>query len=181
MSEGYQIYDQNDLYFLTFQVVDWVDIFTRPSYKKVATDSFNFCRANKGLELYAYVIMTNHIHLLARAKEPNRLSDIIRDYKKFTARTILEMIKEPSESRSDWMLKRFEFAAMSHKRNSEYQIWTHENHAIEISSRKFLQQKMNYIHQNPVRAMIVEHAEDYVFSSASNYYKNKGIIDIDFV
>jgi len=181
MSEGYQIYDQNKLYFLTFQIVDWVDIFTRPTYKKVITDSFIFCRAKKGLELYAYVIMTNHIHLLARAKEGFKLSDIIRDFKKYTASTILEMIKTNAESRSEWMLKRFEFAAMSHKRNSDFQFWTHENHAIEINSSKFLQQKMNYIHQNPVRAMIVENAEDYIYSSAGNYFKNKGIIEIDFV
>ena len=79
------------------------------------------------------------------------------------------------------MLKRFEFAAMSHKRNSDFQIWTHENHAIEINSHKFLQQKMNYIHQNPVRAMIVANGEDYIYSSAGNYFKNKGIIEVDFV
>ena len=152
MSEGYQIYDLNKLYFLTFQVVDWVDIFTRPAYIKVITDSFIFGRANKGLALYANVIMTNHIYVRARAREEFRLSNIIRDFKKFTASTILEMIKTNAESRSDWMLKRFEFAAMSHKRNSDFQIWTPENHAIEINSHKFFQQKMNYIHQNPARA-----------------------------
>ena len=181
MSEGYQVYDPNALYYLTFQVVDWVDIFTRPEYKKIATDSFIYCRKNKGLELYAYVIMTNHIHLIARAKEGFLLSDIIRDYKKYTANTLLTLIKEPTESRSDWMLKRFEFAAKRHKRNSEYQVWTHENHAIEIYSDKFLQQKLDYIHQNPVRAAIVESAEEYIYSSAKNYFCNKGLIEIDLI
>jgi len=131
--------------------------------------------------LYAYVIMTNHIHLIARAKEGFLLSDIIRDYKKYTANTLLTLIKEPTESRSDWMLKRFEFAAKRHKRNSEYQVWTHENHAIEIYSDKFLQQKLDYIHQNPVRAAIVESAEEYIYSSAKNYFCNKGLIEIDLI
>ena len=131
--------------------------------------------------MYAYVIMTNHIHLIARAKEGFLLSDIIRDYKKYTANTLLTLIKEPTESRSDWMLKRFEFAAKRHKRNSEYQVWTHENHAIEIYSDKFLQQKLDYIHQNPVRAAIVESAEEYIYSSAKNYFCNKGLIEIDLI
>lgn len=109
------------------------------------------------------------------------LSDIIRDYKKYTANTLLTLIKEPTESRSDWMLKRFEFAAKRHKRNSEYQVWTHENHAIEIYSDKFLQQKLDYIHQNPVRAAIVESAEEYIYSSAKNYFCNKGLIEIDLI
>jgi REP element-mobilizing transposase RayT len=65
MSQGYQIYNQNALYYLTFQIVEWVDIFTRKEYKDIAINSFNFCRNNKGLELYAYVIMSNYIHLIA--------------------------------------------------------------------------------------------------------------------
>ena len=179
MSQGYQIYDQTSLYYLTFQVVKWVDIFTRLSYKEIITDSFTFCRDSKGLELYAYVIMTNHIHLIARAKENYKLSDIIRDFKKFTANKLLDHINQPLESRSDWMLKRFEFAASEHGRNSKYQIWTHENHAIELHSIEFIEQKLNYIHNNPVRVGIVNKPEDYIFSSARNYSGLEGKIEID--
>jgi REP element-mobilizing transposase RayT len=181
MSQGYQIYNQHALYYLTFQIVKWVDVFTRVEYKDIIVNSFYYCRKNKGLELYGYVIMSNHIHVIARSQESHRLSDTIRDFKKFTAYQLLERIRLPNESRSDWMLKRFEFAAKEHARNSEYQIWTHENHAVELFSKEFTQQKLDYIHQNPVRAGIVDGPEDYVYSSARNYAGMKGKIEIDFL
>ncbi|MBL7788685.1 MAG: transposase [Chitinophagales bacterium] len=178
MSTGYKILDQNALFYLTFQIVDWVDIFTRKIYKDIVIESFSYCMEHKGLNLYAYVIMSNHIHLIASAREGFALSDIIRDFKKYTAKQFLEEINKPTESRNDWMLKRFEFAAKRHKRNSEFQIWTHENHAVELVSNKFIDQKLNYIHENPVRAGIVYKAEDYMYSSASNYILGEGIINL---
>jgi putative transposase len=181
MSQGYQIYNQEALYYLTFQVVEWVDVFTRKDYKDIAISSFDYCRKKKGLELYAYVIMSNHIHLIARAKEGYMLSDIIRDFKKFTANQLLEKIQQPQESRRDWMLKRFEFAAKKHKRNSEYQLWTHENHAIELFSNDFTEQKLNYIHQNPVRAGVVRAAHEYMYSSACNYAGIEAVLEIDML
>jgi REP element-mobilizing transposase RayT len=181
MSTGYQINDQTGLYFLTFQIVDWVDLFTRRIYKEIAIESFEYCIKNKGLELYAFVIMSNHIHLIASTADEQRLSDIIRDFKKFTARRFIQEIDSVIESRKDWILKRFEYAARSHSRNSEYQVWTHENHAIELNSPEFIEQKLNYIHQNPVRAGIVELAEDYIYSSASNYAGKQSVIDIKYL
>lgn len=90
-------------------------------------------------------------------------------------------MKNLSESRRDWILKRFEFAAQRHKRNSNYQIWTHENHAVELYSRDFLMQKLNYIHMNPVRAGIVYNPEDYVYSSARNYAGLPARLQIDLL
>ncbi|MDQ2753420.1 MAG: transposase [Bacteroidota bacterium] len=145
------------------------------------TDSFNYCRKKKGLELYGYVIMTNHIHLIARAKEPSRLSDIVRDFKKFTANQLLPLLQLPQESRSDWMMKRFEFAAREHQRNSVFQLWTHENHAIELFTPDVTQQKLDYIHNNPVRAGIVEKPEEYLYSSARNYAGLRNVAEIDFL
>ena len=181
MSTGYQIQDQNGLYFLTFQIIDWVDIFTRKIYKDIAIDSFKYCMENKGLRLFGFVIMSNHIHLLASAVEPNRLSDIIRDFKKFTAYSFLEEIRKNTESRQDWMLKRFEFAAKANKRNSDYQLWTHENRAVELVSNTFIEQKLNYIHENPVRAGYVDKAEDYIYSSARNYCGQEGLLKIELL
>ncbi|MFP5041356.1 REP-associated tyrosine transposase [Parasediminibacterium sp. JCM 36343] len=181
MPQGYQIYNQQAAYFLTFQVVEWVDVFTRPAYKNIVTDCFNFCRKNKGLQLFGYVIMTNHVHLIARAKESCQLSDIVRDFKKFTANQILPFLAGTQESRRDWMLKRFGFGAAAHQRNSHYQFWTHENHAIELISAYFAQQKLAYIHNNPVRAAIVDKPEDYLYTSAMNYAGRKGLIEIDLL
>jgi len=181
MPTGYQIDDPGDTYFLTCQVIDWVDVFTRQAYRDVILDSLAFCRQQKGLELFAYVIMSNHIHLLVRAKNEN-LPDLIWDFKKYTASQILKLITQSdTESRRDWLLKRFEFAAQRHVRNSTYQFWTHENHAIVIYSKKFLWQKLQYIHENPVRAGWVEQPEHYLFSSARNYAGRKGLMEIDLV
>jgi REP element-mobilizing transposase RayT len=181
MSQGYQIYDQNKLYYLTFQIVQWIDVFTRNEYKQIIVNSFDYCRQHKGLELYAYVIMTNHLHLIVRAKEPFHLSDIIRDFKKFTANQLLPLMQQPTESRSDWMMKRFEFSAKLNARNRVNQMWTHENHAIELFTPKFTQQKLDCIHNNPVRAGIVEKPEDYLYSSARNYAGLKAMCAIDFL
>lgn len=140
-------------------------------------ESLRFCQKNKGLEIYAFVIMSNHIHLLIRSF-PGTLSDTIREFKSFTAKQMLEAMQTEPESRRDWMLNLFEFSAKQHKRNSKYQVWTHENHAELIYSNKFIDQKINYIHDNPVRAGIVEKAEDYLYSSARDYVGLQGVLDI---
>jgi len=128
--------------------------------------SLNYCIQEKALLVYAYVIMSNHVHLIVQAAGPIKLSDIIRDCKKYTAHKFLEIISNEPESRREWLLHRFKYNAALHQRNSQYQIWTHENHAISISSNTFFEQKQNYIHQNPVRAGYVDLPEDYVYSSA---------------
>lgn len=172
MSTGYQIDDQFATYFLTLSVVDWVDIFTRSRYRDIIIDSFDYCIREKGLRVYGYVIMTNHVHVIANSSA-GKLSDTIRDLKKYTARNILESICNEPESRREWLLHRFEWNASRYVRNSKYQVWTHENHAISISSKEFFRQKLDYIHKNPARAGWVEKEEDYTYSSAAALYKGK--------
>lgn len=177
MSHGYQIRNQDALHFLTLQIVQWADIFTRKVYRDILIDSFKYCQANKELEIIAYVIMSNHVHLLARSTN-NDLSAILRDMKRHTSKQIIDTIKNIDESRKDWLLMIFRFAAQKHKRNSEFQVWTHENHAEEIFSNKFIEQKINYIHQNPVRSGLVENPEDYLYSSARNYADMESLIHV---
>jgi len=165
MSTGYQIHDQSALYFLTFTIVDWGDVFTRKTYRDIVTESLNYCAQHKSLKIYGYVIMTNHVHLMA-ASSSGALSDTIRDFKKFTAYKILEAVQQEPESRRDRLLHRFAWNAASPQRNHQYQVWTHENHAVAISSQTFFKQKLDYMHQNPVRAGWVEQEEDWLDSSA---------------
>jgi REP element-mobilizing transposase RayT len=122
--------------------------------------------------------MTNHVHSTLSAREEN-LSDLIRDFKRFTATKIIKTIEAIAESRKDWMLKRFEFAARSNIRNGKHQFWTHENHAEVIYSHDFLVQKMTYIHENPVRAGWVEKPEDWMYSSLRNYLGLPALIEIN--
>ena len=180
MKEGYVIRDQNLPHFFTSTVIDWVDVFSRKSYRDCVIESLDFCIKNKGMILYSYVIMSNHIHMIVQS-ENGKLSDLIRDFKKFTSKTILEKIQNEPESRRQWMLERFKLATQSHSRNKNYQFWQLSNHAEEIYSEKFMWSKIDYIHFNPVRSGIVIKPQDYIYSSASNYIENKGIIKVEIV
>ena len=180
MPTGYKIEDQEGLYFFTLQIVGWIDLFTRQIYRDIVIDNLKFCQNKKGLNLFGYIIMSNHIHLLAQS-EYGKLSSVIRDFKSFTSKCFLEHIQTERESRCEWMLKYFEFAAKKHKRNSNYQIWTHENHAEHIYTEKFMAQKLEYIHSNPVRSGIVEKPEDYKYSSARNYADLDALIDVELL
>tara|TARA_R110000796_G_scaffold250788_2_gene380592 strand:- start:104278 stop:104877 length:600 start_codon:yes stop_codon:yes gene_type:complete len=180
MKEGYIICEQDKAHFITATVVDWIDVFTRQRYNDIVINSLEFCIKNKGMILYGYVIMSNHIHLIIQSSN-GKLSDLIRDFKKFTAKNILESIQNEPESRREWMLERFKEATETHKRNKDYQFWQYGNHAVEIYSRMFMWSKLDYIHMNPVRAGIVEKASHYKYSSASNYIENKGIITVEVV
>lgn len=180
MGTAYQIHKQDGVYFLTLQVVEWVDLFTRNEYKNILTESLNYCVEKKGLEIFAYVIMQNHVHLIVSAKNEN-LSDVIRDFKKYTSRKLMELIVSPLESRSEWMLPIFKKAAASHKRNTHFQIWTHENHAEEVRERKFTLTKIKYIHFNPVEAGFVARPEEYLFSSARDYAGDPGPVIVSTI
>lgn len=180
MKEGYVIRDQTLPHFFTITVVDWVDVFSRKNFRDVVLECLTFCVKNKGMILYSYVIMSNHIHLIIQSEE-GKLSDLIRDFKKFTAKTILDKIQTEPESRRDWMLERFKLATETHSRNKNYQFWQLSNHAEEIYSEKFMWSKIDYIHFNPVRAGIVSSPQNYIYSSASNYVIGKGIIDVEIV
>jgi REP element-mobilizing transposase RayT len=176
MSTAYKISDQEAAYFLTFQIVGWVDIFTRRIYRDIVIESLSYCQKNKELLLYAYVIMSNHIHLLVQSETGN-LSGFVRDFKNYTSKKILDEIETGTESRKDWMKMVFAYHGKLKPKQTS-QIWTHESHAEEIYSPKFILQKINYIHENPVRAGIVEKAEDYLYSSARNYAELSAEIEI---
>jgi REP element-mobilizing transposase RayT len=177
MSTGYLITEQDRAYYLTFQVVDWIDVFTRKEYKDIIIENFKYCQKHRQLELFAYVIMSNHIHLLARSGEEN-MSGFIRDFKTYTSKTIVSAIETGNESRKEWMLKLFADYARKHNPEQKFQFWTHENHAEMIYSPAFVEQKIDYIHNNPVRAGYVARPWDYMYSSARNYADLESLIDV---
>jgi REP element-mobilizing transposase RayT len=167
MSRSYKFHDPNGVYFISFATVEWVDVFTRRAYRDIVVDSLRFCQENKGLLLYAWVIMSNHVHLIAASAEGHTLPDIIRDLKKFTASTIIKAIREnPQESRRDWMLSIFAKAGAANSNNTHDQFWRQDNHPIQLWSSAVIEEKLNYLHENPVAEGYVERAEDYVYSSA---------------
>lgn len=176
----FQVSDQHAVYFLTLSIVDWIDVFTRKEYKLEVVDSLNFCVERKGLEIFAWCLMSNHLHLLCRSKEAFRLSDTIQDFKKFTARKILaSMEKESIESRATWILKSSKDQGANQSRITNYKFWIDGLHAISVESNHFFEQKRHYIHQNPVEAMIVDESEEYLFSSARDYAGRKGLVKVE--
>jgi REP element-mobilizing transposase RayT len=127
--------------------------------------------------------MSNHLHLIASAKESN-LSDILRDFKKFTSKQIIKAILDNEhESRKEWMLSIFKQAGEENSRNSEYQFWRQDNQPKELYSSSFVFQKLSYIHNNPVEAGIVDKPEEYLHSSARDYKLTKrcGLLDVVFI
>jgi putative transposase len=167
-----------DPYFLTHTVVCWIDIFTRYELAEVVVDSLNYCIRNKGLEVYAWCLMPSHLHMIANSKQGNtdNLSAIMRDFKKFTSNQIIKKVGEINESRREWLIPLLQ---TEHK---SYQVWQEGMHPIGLFKRKFTRQKLDYIHNNPVEAGIVEEPQHYLLSSARDYYCNrKGLVDLCYI
>ena len=172
MTQGCKIDKQDGAYFLTFTTVEWVDVFKEDKYKLIISEGLNYCVENKGLEIFAYVIMSTHMHLIA-ASLKNNLSDIVRDFKKFTSGSIILLLKKEGTNQSTEILTIFKAAAEKHTRNKKHQLWQHNNHPVEVYSPKFTLSKINYIHNNPVEAGLVHRPHDYLFSSAVDYAGGK--------
>ncbi|TDP01555.1 REP-associated tyrosine transposase [Flavobacterium sp. 245] len=167
-----------EAYFITVTAVGWIDIFTRLNQKNILISALKYCQENKGLEIYAYCIMSSHIHLLCKGTNGFVLSDIIRDFKKFTSKKIIQTIIDEPESRREWMLEYFQKSCEHLKKNQTYKVWQNGYHAEHIYSNKFIKQKIDYIHNNPVKDKTVSSAEDYYFSSARNYSGLENDLDV---
>jgi putative transposase len=181
MSEKYKATNPDGVYFLTLTVTDWIDLFTRPVYKQIIIESLKYCMCNKGLDLYAYVIMPSHLHLIAATNKGFKLPEIIRDFKKYTSKKLVQCIKDNPESRKEWMLERFSLAADRINRGVNYKLWQDGFHPVELATNKMIDQRLEYLHNNPVEEEIVENPEDFLYSSAGNYCGRKGMIDVKII
>ena len=168
-------------YYLTLTVVGWIDVFTRQNHRDALIESMKYCQKEKGLVVFAYCIMSNHVHMIVNTNEPYLLKDTIRDLKKFTSKKILNQIENEPESRREWMLKLFEAEAEPSKKHKYYKFWQEGNHAIELYSEKFVWDKINYIHNNPVEAGFVKQPQEWIYSSATNYQDMESIMEVETI
>ncbi len=168
MSEKYKVIDSHQPTFITLTVIDWVDVFIRPEYTKILDESFNYCIAEKGLQVHAYVYMTSHLHAIV-SSNGEELQNIIRDFKKFTSKRIVEAIQEYPESRREWLLKKFSYAAQRTKRGVNFKFWKDGFHPVILDTYIKIEQRVNYIHYNPVSARFVYHERDWLNSSYAAY------------
>ena len=178
MSRNYKFYNPEALYFISFAVVGWLDIFIRNEYKELFVKSLIYCQKEKGLEIHAWCMMTSHIHLVFRSVKGQKPELLIGDLKRFTSKAIVKAIQEnPQESRKEFLLEFFKKEAQKSSNVKQFQFWQHDNKPIELWSNKVIKQKIDYVHNNPVKAGLVYKAEDYVYSSATDYADLKGLID----
>lgn len=180
MSRKYKFREANGAYFISFATVYWIDVFTRVDYFDIMIESFDYCRKQKGMELYGYCIMPSHVHLIFRSSLGDP-SGLIRDLKGFTSKKMLKAIEEnQQESRKEWLLWMFEKAGKKNSNVQFRQFWQQNNQPIEIWSLKVFEQKLNYIHNNPVEAGFVTNPIDWKYSSARNYGNDdQTILEID--
>ena len=138
---------------MSFATVYWLDIFTRQVYLEVLAESVDYCRANKGMELYAYCFMPSHIHFIFRSANEQPM-ELLRDFKRHTAKKVIEAIENnPQESRKEWLLWMFEKAGARNVTVSKKQFWQQHNMPIELWTDKVIEQKIDYIHNNPVKSV----------------------------
>lgn len=166
MSEIRKANVEGATYFVTFTVVGWVDVFTRKELADELVRNIRYCQVHKGMDLFAYVIMSNHVHFVLRRRD-GLLADLLRDFKNFSAKQLLHLIATlPNESRSEWMMRHFGRAGKTSAQNKNYAFWIKDSHPTELYTQPVFDQKVNYIHMNPVVSGIVSEPEHYLLSSA---------------
>ncbi len=153
---------------------EWVDVFTRNEYKDIVMEALRFCQLNKGMEVFAWCIMTNHVQLIFRSSEGRKPELLLGDFKRYASKKIVQAIKDnPAESRREWLLEQFKKAADRSTNVTNFQFWRHDNMPIDLWSSKVIEEKLNYVHYHPVEEGLVFSPEDYVYSSAIDYSGEK--------
>ena len=181
MSRKYKFGDNDKLYFISFSVVYWIDVFIRNEYKQVLLESWRYCQANKGLEIYGWCIMTSHVHMII-GTNGKALHKIVSEMKSFTSTSLRKAIStHPGESRKEWMTWMMQKAGQTNSNNNDWQCWQQHNHPLEILNETMFYQKLGYIHRNPVEAGFVKNEEDWLYSSAGDFYNKKGLIELMYI
>ncbi|HLV42362.1 MAG TPA: transposase [Brumimicrobium sp.] len=177
MSRNYRFHNPNAPYFVSFAVVEWLDVFTRNEYKDILVHNLEYCQREKGMEIYAWCIMSNHIHLVFRSMNEIPPGRLLGDFKRHTSKQLVKAIKENiRESRKKILLEAFRRNGAKNSNVKDNQFWRQDNMPIELWSSKVITQKIRYIHNNPVEQGIVFRAEDYQYSSAVDYSGEKGML-----
>jgi putative transposase len=172
MRTRYRIFDTAKPHFMTVTVNGWLPVFTKPETVVIVLESWRYLIKNDSFLLYAYVILENHIHLIASAPD---LANVMKRFKMFTARKIIDLLKERN---SATLLRHFQALKRDHKTQSDYQLWEEGFHPQEITVDEMMRQKVEYIHLNPVKRGYVDDPTHWRSSSARNYAGQPGLIDV---
>lgn len=181
MSRNYKFHNPNAAYFVSFVPkafgIKWLPVFTKKEYIDIVLNCLRFCQKNKGMEIYSWIIMPNHMHLVFQSMDGQPPELLLGDFKRFTSNAIVKAIKEnPEELNREFYLARFRVSASKSSNVKHHQFWRHDNRPIELWSNHVIAQKIRYIHNNPVVAGLVNYPEDYEYSSAVDYSGEKGVV-----
>ena len=168
----YQVLHNQYPHFMTATINHWLPVFTRPDTMNIVLDSWRFLQRNSGFEIFGYVILENHLHLVARSQN---LSGDIQRFKSYSAKEILAYLRAQQAA---GLLGLLEFFKRSHKTESTYQVWEEGSHPQMIADDTVLKQKLDYMHQNPVKRGYVDLPEHWRYSSARNYAGQEGLIEV---
>ncbi len=168
----YKILENTQPHFLTCTVVDWLPVFARPALAEIVLSSLQFLQDNNRIVLYSYVLMENHLHLIASSAD---LKKEIGDFKSYTARTIID---ELDKERAVGLLRQLQLAKLPHKKDRFHQFWQEGSHPQLIQGDEMMRQKIEYIHNNPVRKGYVDDPVHWRYSSARNYAGLNGLINV---
>ena len=169
----YLITEADKPHFLTCTVVEWLPLFSRPACVDILLDSWRYLQQNEAFKLYGYVVLENHLHFIAQAP---RLDKCVSSFKSFTAQRLLRYLEDKQEQR---ILDRLHFARKTYKQDRQYQLWQEGSHAELVFSEEIMRQKLDYIHNNPVKRGYVEQPEHWRYCSAKHYLGEGGLIEID--
>jgi putative transposase len=168
----YRIYDTHYPHFVTCTIVNWLPLFGSPPIAQIVLDSWRFLQENQRIELYAYVIMEDHVHLIAAADD---LAKEIGDFKSFTARQIVDWLQDRGASQ---VLDQLACLKLAHKTDRQFQVWQEGSHPEMIQGEAMMRQKAEYIHNNPVKRGYVDEPIHWRYSSARNYAGLTGLLEV---
>jgi len=181
MSEKFKTYDKEKAYFVTFTIVNWLEILRDDTYKMILVDAINYYKSNRGLLVYAYCIMHNHVHLIIQSNGSEMVSEVLRDLKKQTSKQITKKIIDENDAEKLKILEVFRKEGLRLKRIKFYKVWKDGNKPLMIMNSSMLWRIIHYIHNNPVERSLTEKPEDYLFCSARNYAELNSLIEIEYV
>jgi putative transposase len=170
-------------YFLTLNVVDKIDVFVRPVYKQVIADALNYFISTREVEVYAWCLMSSHLHLIVKTHEGTGPAYFERDFKKYTTPEIAKAIEMEMDFRREWMMQRFEDFSKSLRKIEKFNLWQNCSSPLHIDCEPLglLMERIEHIHENPVRERIVDLPESYLYSSARDYAGIKGLVNVKVV
>lgn len=174
MSTEYKFVENKAVYFTTTTVTGWTDVFTREVYKTILLDSIRHCQQKQGLIIHAWILMTNHFHAICSCIEGKELGLIWRNIKSYTAMKVINTImNNAKESRKENLLHIFESAGKASSSNTKYKFWEYESHPVLLENTEMYNQRLDYLHWNPVKAGFVAEPWHWLYCSAIDYLRDK--------